>query len=283
MGRLRKRLPALLALSIPVLAGLAFLHLAGAPRHYLAINAGALFAGLGMALLLTAPSAEKARRVLTVVMLAGLFLPLLTGPWQDGVARWLPVGPFNLHTTGLLLPPILVLAVREREREYTAPILLTAAFAGLLQPDAALGFALLFAAIGLHDVTRDWRIGTTCIFTFFAAIVMAVRGNPPPQEFVERVLVTAGGLSPFAALSLFFSLVVSFFLILRAIPASKAIRFTLAGCLFGFTILSLMSNYPSVLIGFGAAPILGFGLAMGLATGHKDEAAEPEKDETASA
>ncbi|QZD95616.1 hypothetical protein [Qipengyuania gelatinilytica] len=281
MGRLRTRLPALLALSIPVLAGLVFLHLAGAPRHYLAINAGVLVAGLGMALLISAPSTEKARRALTVVMLAGLFLPLLTGPWHDGVARWLPVGPFNLHTSGLLLPSILVLAVRERE--YTPPILLAAAFAGLLQPDAALGFALLFAAIGLHDVPRDWRIGTTCIFTFFAAIVMAVRGNPPPQEFVERVLVTAAGLSPFAALGLFLSLVVSFFLILRAIPASKAIRFTLAGCLFGFTILSLMSNYPSVLIGFGAAPILGFGLALGLATGHQNEAAEPEKDETATA
>ncbi|NNC52099.1 MAG: hypothetical protein HKO08_03555 [Erythrobacter sp.] len=223
----------------------------------------------------------RTRRLLTVFMLAGLFVPLLTGPWQDGVARWLPVGPFNLHTTGLLLPPILVLAVRDSE--YSAPILLTAAFAGLLQPDAALGFALLFAAVALHDVTRDWRIGLTCIFAFFAAIVMAVRGNPPPQEFVERVLVTAAGLSPFAALGLFLSLVVAFFLVLRAIPASKAMRYTLAGCLFGFTILSLMSNYPSVLIGYGAAPILGFGLALGLASGHEDARPEPEKEKPATA
>lgn len=279
MGRLRERLPALLALSIPVLAGLLFLHLAGAPHQYLAINACALVGALGIALVLSAPSTFRGRRVLTVVMLAGLFLPLLTGPWQDGVARWIPAGPFNLHSSGLLLPSILVLAVRDRE--YTPPILLTAIFAGLLQPDAALGFALLFAAIGLHDVTRDWRIGTTCIFTFFAAIVMAVRGNPPPQEFVERVLVTAAGLSPFAALGLFLSLVVGFFLILRAIPASKAMRYTLAGCLFGFTILSLMSNYPSVLIGYGAAPILGFGLGLGLAVGHIDKAPQETDEEPA--
>lgn len=274
MGRLRTRYPALLALSIPVIAGLLFLHFAGAPSHYVAINAGALALGLGLALLVKAPSSQKARRIMTGILLAGLFLPLITGPYPGGVARWLPIGPFTLHTAGLILPAILTLAVRDDD--YTAPILLAAVFAGLLQPDAALGFALLFAAIGLHDVTKDWRIGTTCIFAFFAAIVMAVRGNPPPQEFVERVLVDAAAISPLAAIGLFLSLVASFFLILRAIPASKAMRFTLAGCLFGFTIIAIMAHYPTILIGYGAAPIIGLGLGLGFAADHPDPVTQAE-------
>ncbi len=46
MGGLRERVPALLALSIPVFAGLDF---ARASQPYLAMNAGAIVAALGMA------------------------------------------------------------------------------------------------------------------------------------------------------------------------------------------------------------------------------------------
>lgn len=277
MGRLRTRLPALLALSIPVLAGLVFLHFAGAPQQYLLVNAGALAVGLVLATFLSAPVSPKARRVLVAVLVAGLFVPLVTGPDISGVARWLPIGLFHLHSGSLLLPAILVIAVRERD--YSPPILLLCVFAGLLQPDAAIGFAIVFAAIGLHDVTRDWRMGLVCIFSFVAAIVMAVRGNPAPQNFVERVLVDAVEVSIPLALLLLFSLIASFFLILRAAPTSKPMRYMLAGSLFGFTILSIMNNYPSVLIGYGAAPILGYGLGLGLAAGHIDEAPQSTDEE----
>lgn len=256
-------LPSLLALAIPVSAGLLYLHLAGAPQHYVLVNAGALVAGLALATFVTAPRSPLFGRLLTFAMLVALFAPIATGPWVDGVARWLPLGPFALHTGSLLLPSILVLGLRDRD--YAAPILLTAIFAGLSQPDAAIGFAILFAAVGYHDVSRDWRMGLVTILAFFGAIAMAMRGNPPPTDFVERVLVEAAAFSPFAAVGLFLALAAGFFLILRAIPAPKATRYTLAGSLFGFTILSIMSNYPSVLIGYGAGPILGYGLALGIA------------------
>lgn len=277
MGRaIRRRLPALLALALPVLAGLVYLHLAGAPESYVLINAGSLLLALLFAATVSAPQSAMARRVMTVALLLCLFAPIATGPWIDGVARWLPLGPFALHTAGLLVPSILVLALRDED--FAAPILLTAVFAGLSQPDAAIGFAIVFAAAGFHDVSKDWRIGLVTIFAFVGAIVMAVRGNPPPQDFVERVLVEAAGFSPLMAVGLFLSLAASFFLMLRALPASRATRYTLAGSLFGFTILSIMANYPSVLIGYGAAPILGYGIALGLAHDRRETEQAPTGD-----
>lgn len=273
MGQtLRSRLTALLALALPVLAGLGYLQLAGAPANYLLVNAGALVVALLLVLFVSAPRSLRVRRGLTLALLLALFVPLATGPSVEGVARWLPLGPFLLHTAGLLVPAILVLALRDKD--YAAPILLTAIFAGLLQPDAAIGFAIVFAAIGFHDVSKDWRIGLVTIFAFFAAIVMAIRGNPPPQPFVERVLIDAAGISPLLMAGLFLSLASSFFLILRTIHAPRSMRYTLAGSLFGFTILSIMNHYPSVLIGYGAAPILGYGLALALACGDTPEVSE---------
>lgn len=276
MGRgIRGRLPALLALALPTSAGLAYLYFAGAPQHYVMINGIALAIGLLLAGVLRAPAPTQVRRFFLLAMIAALFIPLVTGPTLDGVSRWIPLGPFQLHSGSLLLPPILALMTHHRNS--MAPILLACIFAGLLQPDAAIGFAIVFAAVGLHDVTRDWRLGLVCILGFLAALVMAVRGNPPPQEFVERVLVSAGSFSLAMMSALFLSLVACFFLILRAIPAPRSTRFALAGSLFGFTILSLMNNYPSVLIGYGAAPILGYGLALGLAHTARDEEDEIDK------
>ena len=279
MGRgIRSRLPALLALALPTSAGLAYLYFAGAPQRFILVNAAALVIGLLFAGSLRAPASMQVRRIVIIAMLATLFLPLVTGPSLDGVNRWLPIGPFKLHSGSLFLPAILALMTRHENA--MAPILLACILAGLLQPDAAIGFAIVFAAVGLHDVTRDWRIGLVCILGFVAALVMAVRGNPPPQEFVERVLVTSAAYSLPLALLLFLSLVVSFFLILRAVPVAKATRYALAGSLFGFTILSLMNNYPSVLVGYGAAPILGFGIGLGLAYGPRDDQGAIDKVST---
>ena len=264
-----RRFPALLALALPVFAGLAYLHLAGAPQHYLLINAGALVVALALTATLRAPASERNRKFLTLALVAMLFVPLMTGPSLNGVARWLPLGPVQLHTGSLVVPAIIALTARDRDT--AAPVFLVCILAGLLQPDAALGFAIVFALVGLHDATRDWRMGLVCILGFFASLAMAYRGNPPPVEFVERVIVDAAGLSLFAALGLFATLLASFLLILFAIPSSKAVRYGVGGSLFGFTMMSIMAHYPSVLIGYGAAPILGLGLALGLATSGKAE------------
>jgi cell division protein FtsW (lipid II flippase) len=262
------RLPALLALALPVLAGLAYMAAFGAPGEYLLVNALALALGLLWIAFGRLPREPAVRKALAVALLLLLILPLLTGPDVRGVTRWLPLGPVALHTGMLAIPPLAVLATSDLE---DAPLLLLAAlFAVLIQPDAASAFALTFAAVGLHRVTQDWRIGAVTVVAFFTAIAAALRGELPAEQFVERVLVEAAFDHPVAGLGLFAAMLGGFFLMLYAAPLPRAARFALCGSLFGFGISAIMSNYPSPLIGFGAAPILGYALAL------SDRSARPE-------
>jgi hypothetical protein len=261
-GRLRQRLPSLLALALPVLAGMACMAALGAPRLYLPINGAALAVGLLLASFVHAPASDKKGRIAAFILVALLFLPLFTGPEQNGVARWLPLGPVMLHAGMLTIPALAVLAAHDQE--YAPPLLLVAIFACVLQPDAAGTFAIIIAAVGLHHATHDWKLGATAIAGFLGTLLAVLQGELPAVPFVERVLVDYAHHSLPAALGLFTALVVSFALIALAVPQERPARRALAGTLFGFSVMALMSNYPSALIGHGAAPIIGYGLALGL-------------------
>ncbi len=264
---LRDRFPALLALAIPVVAGALYMALAGAPSHYPLVNLAALALVGPWILFGRGPHTATSRHLLAIACVMLLLAPLaispaLTSITGDSVRRWFPLGPLAVHTGMLATPALGMLAARNRT--LAAPLLLAGIGAAFLQPDAATGFALTLAAVGLHHVTKDWKVGLVAIVGFVASLMMAMRGELLPQPFVERVVVEAAGVSPFLALALGLSLVAAFVLVLLALPFDRAKRFTLAGLLFGFGITAMMSSYPAPLIGYGAAPILGFGIAFGL-------------------
>ena len=236
------RLPALLSLGIPAVAGLGHLARAGAPADYAAINALALGLAIGLILWFRPRTHRAARRIVTAALLALLLLPLITGPYVSGIARWLPLGPLALHSGMLVVPLLVVLASRERGLE--APIVLAAVFAALLQPDGATGLALTFAAVGSYVATKDWRMGAVAGATFFASLVMWMRGELPAQPFVERVLVDAAMTQPLAAVLLFASLLASFFIMLHALPAPKLERYRWPERCSGFRWLQCCRTTP---------------------------------------
>jgi hypothetical protein len=254
------------AIAVPAIAGIVWLGLSDAPARYAAINAGALALALLWIAIGRAPETANGRRALVLVLLAILFAPLATGPVINGVARWLPLGPVTLHAGSLVIPAITVLAARMRQQ--AATILLVAILAALLQPDAASGFALTFAAVGLHHIGRDWKVGVAAIAGFFASIHAAINGLLPAQPYVERVLVELAGSAPLVALGLSAALVAGFLALVRSPGIAATERYALGGALFGFALMGWMSNYPSILIGYGASPILGFGIALGLRSRH---------------
>ena len=259
---MRDRVIAILALAIPVLAGLCYLVAFDAPSSFLAINSGAL--AIGAAWIVSAPrvTSPANRRALVGVAIFLLFLPLITGPNLSGVTRWLPLGPVTLHAGMFVLPMLVVLA--GEEPDYGPGILSLALLAALLQPDMATGVALTLAAFGLYDATKDWRWGLFATVAFTVSLVAAIHGELPAQPYVERIMFLLARTHAVAALGLALSLLVGFFLIAGSFPGRHASRKALAGSLFGFSFAGHVSNYPSALIGYGAAPILGFGLALGL-------------------
>ncbi|MBH5322223.1 hypothetical protein [Aurantiacibacter sediminis] len=266
MPHLRDRLPALAALAIPVLVGAAWMTLAGAPAHYAVTNLGVLAVMLVWIAVGRGPHTSLSRHMLLAALLVILVSPIWIGPEMTSVtghrvARWFPLGSLNLHTGMIAAPALAVLAARHR---YGAAFLLLGVGAAFLQPDAATGFALTIAAVGIHHVKRDWKYAVAAILGFLASIQMTLRGELPPQHFIERVLVDAASDNIFAAIALGTALLAAFLIMLFALPLSREKRFAIGGTLFGFSMIAMMSSYPYPLIGYGAAPIIGFGLALGL-------------------
>ncbi len=255
-------LPSLLALALPVLAGLGYLFAYGAPQSHLLINGGAL--ALGLVWIVVGPRLSNLRSVRIVGALAILLLalPLATGPNIEGVARWIPLGPFQLHSGALAVPLLAGAAVLDRD--YTPVWLLSAVFLAMVQPDAGALFAITGLSIGLYFAKPDWKPGVVAMAAFLAALYAHLRAVLPPQPFVERVLAELILTSPLLAFALFLSLLASFFLILRNTAQPLAVKAALAGTFAGFSLVALMSSYPSILIGYGASPIIGLALALGI-------------------
>lgn len=261
--RWKERFPALLAIALPVLAGLAYMALRGAPPSYPIVNAIALALAAALVLVGLPEVGERARRIAGAGLLALFALPLLTGPETSGIARWLPLGPFILHAGMLTIPALGVLAARENVLGPAA--LFAALLVALAQPDFASAFALTGAAIGLYQVRGDWRIGLVIIAGFFIAISAALRGELPPAPFVERVLQDATAASPAMAAILALALAGSVVAMLFGTGLPRTARYPLGMSLVGFLLAALINNYPTPLAGYGAAAIIGFAFAHTLA------------------
>ncbi|MGB3753051.1 MAG: hypothetical protein WA954_04035 [Parerythrobacter sp.] len=261
------RIASLLALAIPVAAGAAWMWVAKAPAHFPIVNLAALALAALWLWFGRGPHTATSRGVLFAALLIIMLSPLVIGPevrsiTGDAVSRWVSLGPVALHTGMLFTPALAILAAHNTR--FGPAMLVLAMFTVLLQPDAATGFALTFAAVGIHHVTRNWQFGVVAIIGFVASIAMALTGEVKAQPFVERVLIDAAQTSILFTVLLALTLLASFCLLLFAVPLSRGARFALAGTLFGFIVMALISYYPMPLVGYGAAPILGFGLAMGL-------------------
>lgn len=257
-----RRVPALLALALPCLAGLAYLAIFDAPPRYLIINSAALAAGLFWIGVGRLPENLRIRRAITLALISLLAIPLATGPDIHGIARWVPLGNFQLHAGMIAIPSLACLVARDRD--YAPPAMLAAILLSLIQPDAASAFALTGAAVGLYFAWSDWKPGIVAVVGFFAALFAHVRGVIPPQPFVERVLAELAMSSPLVALSVLATLIASFLLMLRVVDNAPPGRYAVAGTLAGFSLAGMISSYPSILIGYGASPIIGFALALGM-------------------
>lgn len=261
--RWRDRFPALLAIALPVLVGLAYMATGGAPSAYLIVN-GAALALSALIVLIGLPPLGRRARIIAVAGLVALFaLPLLTGPSMNGIARWLPIGPFILHAGMLTIPALVVLAARDDR--LGPPALAAALLIALAQPDFASAFALIGGAIGAYQVRSDWRFGLVVIGGVFIAIAAALQGELPAVPFVERIIIDALPTAPLMAALIALSIAGAVLIMLFGTGLPRIARYPTGMTLFGFWLAALISNYPTPLAGYGAAAIIGYALAHAVA------------------
>ena len=256
----------LIGLTLPVVAGLVFMWDNNAPLTYLGLNARALVAGLMLASYPSSRLPDFAWPMLGVIIVAILALPLLLGPELDGVSRWIAIGPLRLHAAMLLVPALLVIAARLPEL-WASALVGAAAIVIALHPDRASAFALLIASIASFLLTKSRAM----LIASAAALAGFITTLQMPDElegvrFVEHVYHFAWIVQPWTTIAFGIALVAA----IIALPiANHDIRIeTLCGpvgvaaFLSGLAVASLLGNYPTPLIGFGASPILGYGFAV---------------------
>jgi hypothetical protein len=263
----RRRLA--LPLLFPCLGGLYYLWAFDAPARMLAVNAGALAAGLAWVMWGRLPSRPGARLGLAAAAAGPLFVPLLTGPDLGGVTRWFPAGPVTLQSGPLLLPLILVLAAREGARG--AAVLALAGTALAVQPDAAGLAALALASAVLAWLHRSPAFALVAAGAAAGAAFTFHAGALEPQLYVEEVLAHIAGTSLWQAACLAVLLfVVPLWHLVIDPQITRPEGYALAALLTALGAVALTAPFPFPLIGYGAAPILGFALALG-ASARRDQ------------
>lgn len=252
------------ALAVPVLAGIGWMAVADAPVRLVVVNAAALVIAILLGVFGLRLRDERVRTALSAIFVALLFLPLVTGPHLDGVSRWIALGPLNLHSGMLFVPAIAMFSARGGTSG--AGLLGIAALAAFLQPDPATGIAIACAASALFlSDRRRWPMAAVAIVALIGSAILATRDALAPVAFVEYVIVDAAPTSVWIAACLAASLVLFGWSLFRTPHMHAAERDALGGALLGFVAMALVLPYPTPLVGYGAAPILGYGLAFALA------------------
>lgn len=256
------------ALVAAVASGLLAFRIGDAPAIYLSINAVSLVLALIAMFAVPAgrPGGRGATRGATWVValcLTGMAATLVSDFDLDGVRRWLSVGPVRLHAALLLLPAMLAALPRLPDGWKLASVTAAAAVV-LLQPDFASALALGAGFIASH--WRRWReplIAAGYGVVVLCAIVGAFRNDPlAPVRFVENMVADSWMLHPGLGMLILAALLFAVAAPVWAKAYHKNSALGVSGAWAGFTAASLIGAYPTPLVGYGAAAILGYGLAI---------------------
>ncbi|WP_209347960.1 hypothetical protein [Pontixanthobacter sp. CEM42] len=249
------------------IVGVAYLAAAGAPTHYVWINGTSLIAAIVAIVALGPVRSAPVRYVLVAGAVALLALTLLVGPSVADVQRWLQMGPVTVHI-GMLVLPALCALLPSLDDRIAAIVMIGVAAILALQPDAGTSIAWMIASFALAVRAYSIWIGIAFVLTLLAWIsaafgALAGAENLPPVAFVEGVF---GYLLRNEIWWFFPASGFALWLVFRigSITADLAAGHMLQSFTYGLFLAAVLRDYPTPILGYGAAPILGYGLALGL-------------------
>lgn len=270
----QRPLPAFAAASLfAVAVGAVVCALSGVPAGLWGRNLAAWLAGGLAAWALARWAGERTLRAVALLGPLGVAAALL-GDGQQGVHRWLDLGPLYVNAAMLLVPALVVAVavLAQRSSWWWLPALLTLG-ALVLQPDAsqatAFALALCVAALGLPSLSARLRWGVAGVALALAAVSWTRPDPLAPVAEVEEVIRLAALLSPWLAALSVLSLAAFAATPVFAARASPVAAVRWAGCALGALFLSwsaapAFGAFPVPLVGVGLSPILGAWLGLGL-------------------
>ena len=263
------RWPALLALALPVLAGLGYLAAFGAPRAYLAVNALALALGVAWTRLRPRAGPRDIRAASLALAAAGAVRAAAADRAPARRHRPLDPGGPGDAPRGHAHPARAGAARRGRSRDTGRRSCSPPCWSACCSPTPRARWRWPSPLRGIAPrLAKTGRFGLVALAGARRRLAAALRGDLPPQPFVEHVLGDVGADSLPVAVALVPALAAS----LRADPASgtadraERVRARRIACSASRR-RDDRPTIPTPLIGYGASAILGYGLALGLRRG----------------
>jgi hypothetical protein len=221
-----------------------------------------LVAGAGAILLAQRVWASGWTLIAAMAVIALTFL----GPAQEGVHRWLGLGPIQLNGAALVLP--LAIVGFERANRILAAIGLVVIFAFLAwQPDISQLAGFAFAAIIL-SLTRFGGPGLGLSIALAAAAIAVCLSRPDPLEpvaHVEGIFALAWSQSPVIAIAMGASLAAAALvplIIWLARPLGMVTPLALSAYLAATALAPFFGAYPAPLAGYGLSFVVGWWLGL---------------------
>lgn len=228
--------------------------------------------GVGMAAALGL-AAFTGKRTATVLLglSAVLVAASLFGPAQQGVHRWLALGPLSINLALLMLPMAVVALDWTRERAASWGLAFTILGLLVLQPDAsqATAFAGAMALIALRaPLSTSVRLGLAGVAAALAAFSW-LRPDPlAPVPEVEEIVALAWSITPVLAVAAVVLIVATSLAPMLGARLAGKRPFGIAVPLSAYVLLTagmtLFGAFPMPLMGIGMSPIVGFWLGVGL-------------------
>lgn len=226
--------------------------------------------GLGALLALSLSRLDVRRWLKWLPWVAGLALTAtFLARGQEGVHRWIALGPLNINVAMLVLPAAVVAVAGAERRTVSAWAAAFLCLALLIaQPDAsqatALGASLAVVALAAGPPgRRRWALAVAALAGAAAAWLRPDPLAPVPE--VEDILELAAAQSVIlSGLALLLLAVAPAALTPLRLPAARRAGLALGACLALWTAATFFGAYPVPLVGVGLSPVLGAWLGVGV-------------------
>jgi cell division protein FtsW (lipid II flippase) len=233
---------------------------------YALVNGAALLIGAVLAaFLLLVP--KRAEPWLALAAAIALLATALVGVEMSGISRWTSLfGLVQIQPAFILLPLLLCQYARRTGDHCHVAALIIAALAIALMPDRSMAMALVMVSFAVWLADRSRLSAPVLAAATIALTITFWRADPlGGVEHVEQVLQRGwqSGLLTGAALTFGALAMLAPFVTARRAAAEQQraiIAFTF--CWAMLLIASIIGNYPTPLLGYGASAIIGYGLSI---------------------